>query len=279
MNDKRKTTKKIRARLLDIFKDSIKKIINTMDNIDDAYLKEILQNMVVINLKQYVDEVDDEEENESVKIKIKPSFGMDELFKNIYEMLKPHKISIPDIDKAEDVSQLMKNIKKYNLLNHITNIEDMHINIKIRCANLILSYAKYDWFILFFRDKRRKELLKEINDINKGAYIGDIDYLFSRIKNKVDNNLYKKEEIIKQFFEGIKKFKGIFKTLGFNFNAYFYNEYTLLIGSEYFKEFQNDYGEYDDKSKKFLKDLCETFNEAIDDFKNYQMNGKKYIVL
>ncbi len=275
MNDKRKTTKKIRARLLDIFKDSIKKIINTMDNIDDAYLKEILQNMVVINLKQYVEEVDDEEENESVKIKIKPSFGMDELFKNIHEMLRPHKISIPDIDKAEDVSQLMKNIKKYNLLNHITNIEDMHINIKIRCANLILSYAKYDWFIWFFRDKRRKELLKEINDINKGDYIDDIDFLFSRIKNKVDNIKDKKEEFIKQFFEGIKKFKGIFLTLGFNFNAYFYNEYTLLIGSEYFKEFQNDYGEYDDKSKKFLKDLCETFNEAIDDFKKLSDEWKE----
>ena len=274
MNDKRKTTKKNRVRLLDIFKDSIKKIIKTMDNIDDSYLNEILQKMVVINLKQYVEEVDDEEENKSVEIKIKPSFGMDELFKNIHEMLKPHKISIYDIDKAENISQLMENIKKYNLLNHIKNIEDMHINIKIRCANLILSYAKYDWFIWFFRDKRRKELLEEINDINKGAYINDINFLFSRIKNKVDN-ISDKKETIKQFFEGIKKFKGIFLTFGFNFDAYFYNEYTLLIGSEYFKEFQNDYGEYDEKSKNFLRDLCETFNEAIDDFQKLSDEWKE----
>ena len=94
------------------------------------------------------------------------------------------------------------------------------------------------------------------------------------LKKKVDK-LSDKNETARQFFDGIKKFKGLFETEGFNFDAFFYNEYTLLLGSEYFKQFQNDYGEYDEKSKEFLRDLCNTFNDAIDDFKKLSEEWKE----
>ena len=40
---------------------------------------------------------------------------------------------------------------KFELLENITKLEDMFIHTKPK-----LSYAKYDWFIAFFRDNRRK---------------------------------------------------------------------------------------------------------------------------
>ena len=45
---------------------------------------------------------------------------------------------------------------KFELLENITKLEDMFINIKINSSKPKLSYAKYDWFIAFFRDSRRK---------------------------------------------------------------------------------------------------------------------------
>ncbi len=48
-------------------------------------------------------------------------------------------------------------------------------------------------------------------------------------------------------------------TLGFN-------EYTLLIEALYSERFDKEYGEYDDRSKNFLRELCTALNEGIDGF-------------
>ena len=269
MNDHGKHSKKERNRLMEIEKDSIIKIINTMYNKDKLNKDDILNNMIVINLKQSIEEDEDED-----KIKIRQCFGMDELFQKIYDMLKEHKISLYEIENAKKVEDLMKNISKYELLSNIKNIEDVHINIKIDCSKLILSYAKYDCFVWFYRDKRRKELLKEINKRNKGNAISDIDSLFTRIENKV-NNITNKQNYVNQFFNSIERFKDPFKIEGFNFDAYWYNQYTLLIGYNYLQEFESDYGEYDEKSKKFLRDLCNAFNDAIEDFKKLSEEWKE----
>ena len=77
-----------------------------------------------------------------------------------------------------------------------------------------------------------------------------------------------KEKIIKDFFESIKRFKEPFKIAGFDFNAYWYNEYTLLIGAIFLKEFEIDYGEYDEKCKNYIKQLSESLNKAIDGFQD-----------
>mgnify|MGYP002626696933 CR=1 FL=1 len=266
MNDYIIHSKKERNKLMQIQKDSIIKIINTMKNNDKLDKEEILNNMVVINLKQSIYEDEDEDE---VKIKIRQCFGMDELFTKIYDMLKNHKISLYEIDKAKNIKELMYNISKYELLSNIKNIEDIRINIKIYCSKLILSYAKYDCFVLFFRDKRRKELLKEINKRNKGNAISDIDSLLNRIENKV-NDITDKEKYVNQFFKSIERFKGSFNIEGFDFDAYWYNQHTLLIGYNYLKELENDY----DNSKILLRDICNTFNDAIEDFRKLSEEWK-----
>lgn len=285
LNDTARNPKKVREYLLDVFKDSIKSIVYTIEKKYKIEADDIINNMVIINLKQSFEEYDEEEyededddsnnkKEKKTSIKIAQTFGMDKLFKKIYEMLEKHKIHVYDIEKSNNTSDLINKVKKYELLNHIKNIEDIHINIKIESSKLILSYAKYDWFVWFFRDKRRKELLDKINTLNKGDKIGDIESLFIRIKYKVDH-ISDKEDSKNQFFGGIKKFKGLFKTQGFNFDAYFYNDYTLLIGMEFLKEFQKDYGEYDEKSKRFLTNLSNAFNDAIDDFKKLSDEWKE----
>ena len=46
----------------------------------------------------------------------------------------------------------------------------------------------------------------------------------------------------------------------------FFNEYTLLCGYSYLKDFEREYGQYDEKSKKFLRQFVKSLNEAIDGF-------------
>ena len=266
MNDYIIHSKKERNKLMQIQKDSIIKIINTMKNNDKLDKEEILNNMVVINLKQSIYEDEDEDE---VKIKIRQCFGMDELFQKIYDMLKIHKIPLYEIYNAKNVGELMHNISKYELLSNIKNIEDIRINIKINCSKLILSYAKYDCLVLFFRDKRRKELLKEINKRNKGNDIPDIDSLFTRIENKV-NNITDKQKYVNEFFNSIERFKDSFNIEGFDFDAYWYNQDTLLIGYYYLKEIESDY----ENSKILLTDICNTFNDAIEDFRKLSEEWK-----
>ena len=75
-----------------------------------------------------------------------------------------------------------------------------------------------------------------------------------------------KKQMVSDFFESIKRYKGNFNTEGFPFDSWFYNEYTLLVGYTYLKEFEKEYGQYDEKSKKFLRQLSDSFNNAIEGF-------------
>ena len=273
LNDHEKNSKSEITRLKGVFQTSLRQITNTITGKNDKYVEQILNNIVVINLKQYFYEYEDDE-NDTTTMKLKQPFGMDELFNKIYEILKDHTISKFEINNASNVKDIEEHIKKFDLLKHIQKIEDVHINIKIECANLILSYARYDFFVWFFMDKRRKELLEKINAINKGSEITNYDFLLTKLKNEVDQ-IPDKKKVIKDFFDSMIRFKGYFETQGFNFDAYFYYDYTFLIGLKFFNQFQNDYGEYDDKSKKFLFDLIDTFNQSIKDFKKISDEWKQ----
>ena len=263
LNDHGKNNPKERKRLTSIFQDSLKQVINSMKLFESS--NEILNNIIVINLRQSVEEEEDSEEEGKMNIKIKPTFGMDLIFKKIYEMFEKHKISISEIEIAKDVKEMQERIKKYDLLSNIQKIEDIFINIKIASSKLILSYSKFDFFIIFFRDKRRKELLQEINKMNKGDEISNINDFYCQIEKEIQSNK-NKSVFVKEFFSSIERFKGVFATNGFDFNAYFYNEYTLLVGYTLLKKFEKDYGQYNEKSKSFLREFCSALNKAIDGF-------------
>lgn len=189
---------------------------------------------------------------------------MDVLFKKIYEIFQNQKILIYEIVNSKDIKEMKNKIEKYKLLKNIQNIEDINISLKIHSSKTILSYAKYDCFIWFGREGRRKDLLKIINSYYNGKNIVDIDGLYHELEQeykKIDKKKY-----VNNFFNSIERFKGSFNTDGFSFNSWFYNEYTLLIGALYLKRFDKEYGEYDDKLKNFLRELCTALNEGIDGF-------------
>jgi len=263
LNDHGKNSLKQRNRLKEIFKDSLEQVIKSMPS--DGSYKNIFNNIIVINLRQSIEEEEDEENQEKINIKIKQTYGMDLIFKKIYDMFVEHKISIYEIEIAKDVKEMKERIQKYDLLSNIQRIEDLFINMKIDSSKLILSYAKYDCFIIFFRDKRRKELLQEINNLNKGDKISNIDDFYYQIEKEIRSNT-NKSGLVKEFFSSIERFKGVFQTSGFNFDAYWYNEYTLLVGYTLLKKFEQESGQYDEKSKHFLRELCSSLNDAIDGF-------------
>ena len=263
VNDFKNNKKSEQKKLMDTYKDSLTKIIYTMNSNVRERKDEILNNMILINLKQQLFEYEDEE-GESKTI-IKQCYGLDQLFKKIYEIFCDKKISLYEIESAKNVREMQERIAKFELLESIKEMEDIFIRIKINSSKAILSYAKYDWFIIFFRDKRRKELLEEINKLNTGKNIPDINNLFSNIEYKV-KNINDKSAFIQEFFNSIRRFKGVFETEGFNFDAYFYSEYTLLVGYSYLKEFEREYGQYDEKSKEFLRQYAKSVNDAIDGF-------------
>ena len=249
-------------KMLEVTKSSLKQIINADQDIDKSRLDEIVKNMVIICLKQIIEYDDDEEE-----VKIKQCYGMDDLFNKIYELFREDKILTHEIEGAKEVKEIIKIIEKYKLLSYIKSIEDIGVNLKIELSKTILSYAKYDKYAWLFRDSRRKKLISIINSKNNGKYIYDIDDFYSMIEKKVNKmNKDDKKELITDFFESIKRFKGIFNTEGFSFDAWFYNEYTLLVGYSFLKEFEKEYGQYDEKSKKFLRELSDSFNKAIEGF-------------
>ena len=223
---------------------------------------EILDKSVLISLKQHLIE-DDEEE-----IRIKQCYGLDELFKKIYSIFMNDKILIDDIEKSTSIGELIAKVEKYDLLRNLKMKEDHYINCKIEASRLILSYSTYGIFEPFFRDSKRKELLREINKIFSlfnHKNIEDIDSLIVKIEKQI-KDIKDKKVIINDFFNSIKRFKGYYETKGFNFDAYFYNETTLLFGYLYLKEFDVEYGEYIEKTKKYLKELSNSLNKAIDGF-------------
>ena len=245
-------------RLLNIMKDSIKQIFNNMDSKIREKLPQILEDIILVNQNQSTEEDDDGNS------KIKQCYGMDVLFKKIYEIFQNQKISIYEIVNSKDIKEMKDNIEKYKLLKNIQNIEDINISIEIHSSKNILSYAKYDCFIWFGREARRKNLLKIMNSDYNGKNIVDIDGLYHELEQEYKE--IDKKKYVNNIFNSIERFKGSFNTDGFSFNSWFYNEYTLLIGALYLKRFDKDYGEYDDKSKNFLRELCTALNEGIDGF-------------
>ena len=72
-------------KIMDIYKDFLTNIINTIDSYERDRKEEIINNIILISLKQQLYEYEDDE-GES-KILIKQCFGLDQLFKKIYELL------------------------------------------------------------------------------------------------------------------------------------------------------------------------------------------------
>ena len=259
-------------RLVNTFKGSLEQIITNVSSEkkpEEIKKEEILNNIQLVNQIQSTDE-----DNEGNTI-IKQCYGMDELFQKIYNIFKDKKITTNEILNSSDLNSFIENIKKYTLLQHIKNIEDISINLKINASKKILDTSRtLMWWKLFFvnRDAKRKQLLKEIQKLYNKSDVEDIEQLYSRLEYKVKNSNDK--ETISKFFKSIERFKGFFKTEGFLFDAWYYNDFTISIGYNYLIEFDKEYGQYDDKSKNFIKEFSLSLNKAIDSFEEMSKEWK-----
>ena len=159
------------------------------------------------------------------------------------------------------IKDILDNVICISLQQHVIDDDDDEDKKTIKQA------FGMDILLIFYRDYRRKEALKEINQINKENEIENLEQLFLKMSDIVNKMEDQKTEV-EQFFNDIKRYKGVFETQGFNFDAFFYDTFTLLIGYEYLKEIGNKNHSvfYDEQSKKFLRDLCNNLNNAIDGF-------------
>ena len=147
---------------------------------------------------------------------------------------------INDIKNLKNEKELFTYIGKFELLNHIKSIEDLIIRKKIDASKEILSYSKFDFFIYFGREERRKKLFQIIAKLFEEK-IEDINKLYSDLESECKK--VSKKKIINDFFNSIKRFEGIFSKEGFNFDTHFYNEYTLLnnLFPHFFLTLENQY--------------------------------------
>ena len=167
----------------EIMKASLEKIISTIpkDKKDKINKEEILNNIVIINLRQSIDEYEDD--NGDTKIIIKQCYGIDILFKKIYDLFIKEKISIDEIKNTNNTKEILNKIQKYKSLKKIKDFTNFHLNtIKLKTAKLILSYSYKDYFDWLMKDKRRNELIEKINNLYEGDKINDIDKLREKYK-------------------------------------------------------------------------------------------------
>ena len=131
----------------EIMKASLEKIISTIpkDKKDKINKEEILNNIVIINLRQSIDEYEDD--NGDTKIIIKQWYDMDILFKKIYDLFIKEKMFIDEIKNTNNTKEILNKIQKYKSLKKITDYSNFYLNtIKLKTAKLILSYSYKDYF-------------------------------------------------------------------------------------------------------------------------------------
>ena len=246
-------------------KDYLKKIISTIpkDKQDTINKEDILNNIVVINLRQSIFEYEDE--NGDIKIIIKQCYGMDSLLKKIYDLFSQDKISIFEIENIKNTNEILSKVQKSKSLKKISNYLNFHINKKLKASKLILSYSYKDYFVWLMKNKRRNEMIDKINILFKGDKIYEIDELREKLQSQVDK-IGDKNVIINEYFQSIIQFKNIFEKDDYYLDSSNYDETTLLVGYLFLKSFLTKYNQNYISLKNSLKEYSSSFNKAIDGF-------------
>ena len=270
LNDYSFPNKKEKLKLIEKYKKDLKSIISSNEKDKDIIIntEDILNNIVIIKLKQSIYENDDNE------IKIKQNYGMDILLKKIYDLYSNNTINVYDIDVAKNEAEIIKSIEKYKTLEYIHKFIKFHINKKIEASKLILSYSYQDYFVWLMKNKRRNELIEKINELYERKSISNIDEVRENFKNKVDK-IENKNKIIKEYLESIKNFKDIFEEDGYDLDSSNYNENTFLIGYLFLTQFLNESNKNIISLKKSLKEYCISFNKSINIFKELSFEWEK----
>ena len=213
----------------------------------------IIDNIIKINLKQYIEEKDNNEDNHR-NYKINKCYRMDSLFNYIYEIFKPYIINVFYLE-YQNFKNGKIDINSFKYWERIKSICNKNNNLITNAIKIILSYSKKTFF------KKKKETLKNmVIDIYKALGIEIENKVIENIDNALDledwlNN--KKEAMSRnEFLEFIEGFD-----IGdFSLDPDDYIINILSLGFIYLRFCNRD------KQKSFIS-YCYSINKAIDGFK------------
>ena len=163
---------------------------NTIKNIlRQVNSNKIIDNIIKINLKQYIEEKDNNEDNHH-HYKINKCYGMDSLFNYIYEIFKPYIINVFNLE-YQNFKYGKIDINSFKYWERIKSIYNRNNNLKTNVIKIILSYSKKSFF------KNKKETLKKmVIDIYKAYGIeienkdifGNLDWFNNKEEERLSRN-------------------------------------------------------------------------------------------
>ena len=260
----------------EIIEGCLKSMMREIKSISKERIKKIIDDMVYVNLVKKM-----KKKNIDVNI-----YGIDKLLLKCYELLYPKKIDEDELKKAKDLNELIKISGQYDLLKIYRDKGDFRMKNRIHISQYILSCAKTDFwknkfiFGLFTQNSRMKEMLEYI--IKKYERIKDESALNKKVEEKYEKISKKLEgqdlsQIAKKFFNSMEDYKSIFEANGFDFSAYFYNEYPVAIGLSLIEEYEKDANIFDRNSFQLILDLSKGINKGIRGLKKLSEEWKKII--
>ena len=250
----------------EIINDCLESWMQEIDSLTEERKEKILENIVYVNLVRKMS-----------KGKVLANiYGIDKLLAKIHELLYPKRIDEIQLDKAKDLNELIKIADNYKLLKMYKERGDFTMKKRISLSKFILSHAKKDFWKniiilgLFSQTSRRKEMvgaiIKEYEEIKDDADLWKkVEEKYSELEKKLEKIDLKKE--VNNFFESMKDYKSILEANGFDFNASFYNEYTVAMGLSLMKEYEENTILFDRNSTKLLKDFARGINNGIQGLK------------
>jgi len=240
------------------------------DSLEKLMPKDFTIKIYPINLYSQIDDDD------SDSVKIIKEFGLDELYKGIYNIFEKDIIEIEDIKKINKVQSLFDLFGKNKLFNHFKAINDIFISLRSELTNLILSYGRSNRISLFNKNKNMKEMANKIYKRSIGKNCEKIDEFLQQLSSDE-----KVEEVFKQFNNNIN----ILKSYKQHIHSMFFYEIihdhkTLALGylclndlEKFFESNPNIFIESDNINLDLIINLCTSMKEAIEGFDSL---AKKY---
>ena len=227
-----------------------------------------------INLFSQIDD------DNSDKIKIIKEFGLDNLFKGIYNIFKDNIINIKELDKLKNTEDLFNLFLSNKLYNHFKEVNDIFISIRSELSNLILSYGRRNRFC--FSHNKVKNMKLMANLIYKKS-IGKNCEKFDEYLEKLSSE-EKVDELFKKFSKNLEILKNYKKKIH---SMYFYetihDHKTLALGylclnelEKLFESNPNIFLENDEINLDLITNLFNSFNRAINGFNELANKYENY---
>ena len=244
------------------------------DSLKNIFPKDFVIKIFPINLFSQIDD------DNSDKIKIIKEFGLDNLFKGIYNIVKDNIINIKELDKLKKTEDLFNLFLSNKLYNHFKEVNDIFISIRSELSNLILSYGRRNRFC--FSHNKVKNMKLMANLIYKKS-IGKNCEKFDEYLEQLSSE-EKVDELFKKFSKNLEILKNYKKKIH---SMYFYetihDHKTLALGylclnelEKLFESNPNIFLENDEINLDLITNLFNSFNRAINGFNELANKYENY---